>query len=241
MSSYKKFREKLLKNDTWHLIARLGAGAFETISGEVVKAILVTLSWGNRPTHNRTQQAGGLFDALASDSAASRTISVLDVSEPRTTAEKAAELVKIKIKQLEQAKQLDNPDAVIMLESRKQITLLKESCSALAGCSAGDKFRFLRCFWEIPGKDRNWEFYQTAPSPTRLYGGRREIIFWEGERGQMYQLAQSVKHLNHIAQNWLRGKPNWGKPGVIVSLNREPSRYALFWRPLRCNLHSHSA
>ena len=25
LTSYKKFREKLLKNDTWHLIARLGA------------------------------------------------------------------------------------------------------------------------------------------------------------------------------------------------------------------------
>ena len=33
LTSYKKFREMLLKNNTWHLIARLGPGAFETISG----------------------------------------------------------------------------------------------------------------------------------------------------------------------------------------------------------------
>ena len=33
----------------------------------------------------------------------------------------------------------------------------------------------------------------------------------------MYELAQSVKHLNHAAQNWLRGKPNWKKKGVVVS------------------------
>ena len=46
LTTYRKFREKLLKNDTWHLIARLGPGAFETISGEVVKAILITLSQG---------------------------------------------------------------------------------------------------------------------------------------------------------------------------------------------------
>ena len=44
LASYKKLREKLLKTETWHLLARLGAGAFETISGEVVKAILVILS-----------------------------------------------------------------------------------------------------------------------------------------------------------------------------------------------------
>ena len=40
LTTYRKFREKLLKSETWHLVARLGPGAFETISGEVVKAIL---------------------------------------------------------------------------------------------------------------------------------------------------------------------------------------------------------
>ena len=33
----------------------------------------------------------------------------------------------------------------------------------------------------------------------------------------MYRIAEFVKHLNHVAQNWLRGKPNWGKPGVAIS------------------------
>ncbi|MCH8036973.1 MAG: hypothetical protein IIC53_07590 [Proteobacteria bacterium] len=33
----------------------------------------------------------------------------------------------------------------------------------------------------------------------------------------MYRLAQSVSHLNHAAQNWLRGKPNWGRRGVVIS------------------------
>jgi hypothetical protein len=34
----------------------------------------------------------------------------------------------------------------------------------------------------------------------------------------MFQLAESVKHLNHKAQQWRSGKPNWGKRGVVVSL-----------------------
>ena len=33
------------------MLARLGPGAFETISGEVVKAILLTLSRGNAASH----------------------------------------------------------------------------------------------------------------------------------------------------------------------------------------------
>ena len=44
LSGYRKLREKLLKTQTWHVLARLGPGAFETISGEVVKAVLLTLS-----------------------------------------------------------------------------------------------------------------------------------------------------------------------------------------------------
>ena len=44
LSSYRKLRTKLLKTATWRLLARLGPGAFETISGEVVKAILLTAS-----------------------------------------------------------------------------------------------------------------------------------------------------------------------------------------------------
>ena len=47
LTSYRKLREKLLKTEMWHLLARLGPGAFETISGEVVKATLLTLSRGD--------------------------------------------------------------------------------------------------------------------------------------------------------------------------------------------------
>ena len=40
--SYSSFRKKIHRNNTWRTIARLGPGAFETISGEVVKAILLS-------------------------------------------------------------------------------------------------------------------------------------------------------------------------------------------------------
>ncbi len=73
-TSYRKFREKLLQNDSWHLIARLGPGAFETISGEVVKAILINLSRGNA--------AGQSADLLHSGEQGN-WIRGVDVSEPR--------------------------------------------------------------------------------------------------------------------------------------------------------------
>ena len=52
LTSYRKLREKLLTHETWRLLAWLGPGAFETISGEVVKAALLTLSRGNQAAQN---------------------------------------------------------------------------------------------------------------------------------------------------------------------------------------------
>ena len=43
LTSYKKLREKLLKQRTWNLVARLGPGAFETIGGHVVNVALSVL------------------------------------------------------------------------------------------------------------------------------------------------------------------------------------------------------
>ena len=33
----------------------------------------------------------------------------------------------------------------------------------------------------------------------------------------MYRTCNEQSALNHAAQNWLRGKPSWGKRGVAVS------------------------
>ena len=78
-----------MKSETWHLLARLGPGAFETISGEVVKAVLLSLSRGNSAGHS-----GGLFD----EATATGTMYDLDVSEFRTAGEKAKQLREANIK-----------------------------------------------------------------------------------------------------------------------------------------------
>jgi hypothetical protein len=74
----------------------------------------------------------------------------------------------------------------------------------------------VRCLWEVPAATDEWEFHQTTVSQTCPYGGMSEIIFWQKERGELAKF-DSVKELNHAAQNWRRGKPNWGKRGVVVS------------------------
>jgi hypothetical protein len=209
LTSYKKFRKKLLSNDSWHLIARLGPQAFQTPMWDF-NVQLLTISPGFFVEGSST-----IFEVAE----CRNVICGIDVSEPRTAIEKAAQLLTAEIKYINQKKQLENPDAKVVFEkgTAKGVPL-KEIASALKGSSVGDLPRFVRKFWEISKINYQWEFHQICPSNSVDFGGREEVILWESERGSMYELAQSVKHLNHAAQNWLRGKPNWGKRGVVVSL-----------------------
>ena len=197
LGSYKKFRKKLLINDMWRMIARLGSGAFETISGEVVNVALLTISQGKpRFEHHR--------------------LSGIDAAESRNTTQKAMLLRQGEIKQVEQARQLVNPDARVTLEDGEVGELFNKFAFDSSGCLTGDGERFYRCHWEAI-KNCDWEFLQTTVSDTSMYDGRFLMILWQKGKGDLYALAESVKHLNHASQNWRRGQDVWGKRGVAIS------------------------
>ncbi len=210
LTSYKKFREKLLKNDTWHLIARLGPGAFETISGEVVKAILISLSRGNS-----TKYAGGLF-GHANDI---NLIRGVDVSEARTAAEKATGLPIAEIKSVEQAKQLENPDARINMSLSSSHKLINQFADTATGIQTFDRPRFMKMFWEQYGFKDGWEPCQSTVDMTRFAGGCEFSILWEEGVGQLFHMMKDKKNLEgYTSAIWKAGSQYWGEQGVLVSL-----------------------
>jgi len=191
LTSYRKFREKLLKNDTWHLIARLGPGAFETISGEVVKAILITLSRGN-PSR------------AVSESAADHQIRGLDVSEFRTAEQKAAELSFAEIKTVGQARQLENPDARVALEEEADLPLLKTFADGLVGLQTSDDSMFVAAFWEVDSRDCDiWELMQATPDIFSNYAGQSWMVRWEKGEGLLLSLptAYPTKGLKAVGKS----------------------------------------
>ena len=92
-----------------------------------------------------------------------------------------------------------------------------DDASVLQGLVTGDSAQYFGKFWERPRNGDAWEFLQSTSSKTTYYGGLTDVILWEREQGRLAALAESVKGINHSAQNWRKGKPNWGKPGVVVS------------------------
>ncbi len=94
---------------------------------------------------------------------------------------------------------------------------LKDIADARLGLSAGDGVRFERFFWEVGQIGDDWEFLQGTVSTLEAFGGRSAVVFWQKEKGEIAALAQRVKHLNHAAQNWQRGRPFWGRDGLLIS------------------------
>lgn len=200
LTTYKKFREQLLINDTWHLIVRLGPGAFETISGEVVKAILITMSRGN---------AAGGNSNLLEENAPVGIIRGVDVSEPRTAADKAAALLTAEIKSVEQAKQLLNPDARVALEDDAGGKLLEKYAYSHEGLTTGDLDRFVRKFWEIQ-RSQKWSHYIQNTTETTYYSGRTDIIHW-GKDGEV---------VANFPGSFIKGRNAWGHTGLRITQMR---------------------
>ena len=139
LTSCRQLRQRLLKTETWHLLARLGAGAFETVTGEVVKAILLSLSRGHPYGHS---------DGLVADDSAPAAMRGLDVSVSRTASEKATRIRESEIQSVEHSRQLTNPDTRITLEDTTAHARLDDYCISIEGLTTGDLERFVGKFWE---------------------------------------------------------------------------------------------
>ena len=199
LSSYQKLREDLLKKDTWHLIARLGPGAFEMISGEVVKAILITLSRRQRESQEL------------------QTIAGLDVSDARSAGEKAALLRTTEIKQVGQARQLENPDARVALGEAENLQLLMEVASGTKGITTNDDPLFVQSFWEQSPWRGGWEPFQSTITGITKWGGFERIVFFEQGVGLMRALAKAQDRDRRMD---MRGKNIWRRYGVAISCMR---------------------
>ncbi len=197
LGSYKALRTKVLSGQTWHYQCRLGSRAFETISGEVVQPSLLIIANGC-PAPDWRMLA---IDASVGDS-------------PR---EKAYILRTGPLHSITQCTQLHNPNSVITLDEHSAGSLLSAYAYSVAGLLTGDAERFHKKFWELKRLGEDWEFLQSTVRETQPYGGREHVIFWQQGRGSLYRLAQSLRHLNHVVQNWQRGQDVWGNLGVAVS------------------------
>jgi hypothetical protein len=200
LTRYKKQRESLLKRAEWNFLVRLGAGAFETITGEVVQAILLTQTLKNAP---QGFQLRGI-----------------DASPKPSAAEKAAELQLGSLVALPQKGQLDNPDCMIRFEAMTSLPLLDDVASSYAGVCTGDYPRFGRCFWEVSDFEQVWGFQRSTVDGTRHWGGMSYALRWENNDGALREFVSERLGEKNVG-SWIRGHMAWGRFGISVKLMQQ--------------------
>ena len=195
LTSYKKQRESLLKRVQWNLLARLGPGAFETISGEVVQAVLLVLT--HVPAAENFQMCG------------------VDASAPRTAQEKTALLREGEVVVVSQSGQLGNPSMRISLENLKSGGTLGDFADYYNGIVTGDFPRFGRVFWEILERGNVWSVEQSTVDETTPYGGMENLMRWENGGGEYWDfLVERLGEEGVVA--WRRGLAAHGEKGIAV-------------------------
>ncbi|MDX2282980.1 MAG: type II restriction endonuclease subunit M [Bacteroidia bacterium] len=193
LTSYSKLRKRLLKEFTWNFIAKLGEHAFESPAAAGAFASMAILS------KERAIE--------------SRIFAAIDVSNQRNEApiysEEKASLLRTKpLQPVDQARQLENPDARVVLGEVRELELLEKYSEALVGMQTSDDPRFIIRFWEItPVIKAIWEFLQGTPEAFSIFDGGSYLVRWEEGKGVLLSLetAYPTKGLKAV-----------GKKGIAI-------------------------
>jgi hypothetical protein len=193
---FEDYRRDALKSSSWRILARLGHGAFTSVTGQVVQVIL----------H---------IDANVEPEGASSYCEI-DVSSCKGPAEKASALAAQPLAPVRQRPQLTNPSAMVMVGGASHSQHLSQFAEGRGGLSTGDDPSFVRFHWELRDLSDRWEFLQSSPDRGAKVSGCEKVILWEQERGRLARYAESVRGLNTRTQGWRSGKPLWGSRGVVI-------------------------
>ncbi|MEI6388700.1 MAG: SAM-dependent DNA methyltransferase [Spirochaetota bacterium] len=218
LTSYRKLREKLLKRDVWNSLARLGPGAFETISREVVNVALVTISAGPERHKQRLQPLAPQEYFFAG----------LDVATPRELSEKAVLLRTGIVVFISQIKQLNNPDSRVLIGKESIFPLLMDFAETGTGLQTFDRPRFIYNYWELSTIADGWLPLQSTPSQNTFASGLSEIVLWENAEGKLFDVMRAKETIEGYKTGiWKAGSQYWGRKGALhgVMANLPMSAY----------------
>ena len=205
LTSYRKLRDRLLRERTWRFVARLGEHAFESTTAAGAFAAMAVLS-AERPDEDWCM-AG------------------IDVSAPRgekpiparekakllrsTDTQKVLPLVR-EVAIVPQTKLRLNPDSEVLLEPLESAARLRDYAHTYQGVSTADAKRFILCCWEPLYARPEWLPYQMAPETivAPAVSGCHSVLRWEAGTGSLVASESA----------YVRGTRAWESDGVGVGV-----------------------
>ena len=192
---FSESRKHYLSNYSLPLIARLGSGAFITISGEVVKVNLIIV--------NKSKPE---IDSI---------ISLIDAHAAENPEKKSIQLIDSKVIVTKQNEQAKNANYIIAFgDINNDLPKLVAIADCYQGIVTGDINRFIRSWWEMENISNGWEFYQQAPYSDLAFEGLTSAIFWQNGKGELHKYAKITRDKLHDMHE--SGKLSWGLKGVAI-------------------------
>lgn len=186
LKSYEPIRLEILKNYDVKLISMLGEGAFDTINGEVVKVAIVSIA-------NQVKSNNYFYGN--------------DLTGIKNLEDKSRSLQNDNLNRISQKEQIDNPKAIISIETIEQTKLLERYAKPTTGLQTGDNDKYIISFWEIQSVKFPWSKFQRAPEITKLYDGYSQLLRWEDGKGSLRNEPGAA----------IRGISCIGKKGILVN------------------------
>lgn len=214
LTGYKSLRERLLTDRAWNLVGWLGAGAFETISGEVVSVALVLLSTA-RPLPGHSVAGVDVSGAKASIQKAA-LLRGAHAGELESFSGGGGFRAACSIQLVPQVAQLKNPDARVLLRPLSGKAQLSSLAHSSHGIGTFDSQRFCRNWWEVDVDPDVWMLQQSTPDKTVAFSGCSFVVLWEGGNGQLATLMAHKGAEGYSSGKWKAGLSEVGKRGVLV-------------------------
>lgn len=191
---YSKYRKHIFSKKRFLVLSRLGARAFEEISGEEVKVIL----------------------SIAENKIPSKEDYIFQIDATNGDSEiKKVALQKEGLSCLKQYECLISKKHILTYESNAENNSLLEDYATFSnGIQTGDYPRFGKFFWEIPEITPEWELQLSTVNESTSYGGRERCLFWG--KGELVHFVEE-KLGEGKAGSWIRGTSCRNKKGVAIS------------------------
>ena len=191
LAKYKKQRKSILATKMFNFLVRLGTGAFDTISGEVVNVVL--------------------FSAINNAKNRNCYFSGFDAGNYRSVIEKSFSIRSGELVKLSQTKQIDNPDSTIVLTDAIVKGRVGDVADSFHGITTTDLPRFARCYWELIRKSDGYIYQQGTVGLASPFGGKEGVLLWENGSGGIKELRAAG------ATVVITGLDAWGRNGVVVN------------------------
>ena len=205
LTSYEKFRKRLLIEHSWAIVAKLGAQSFQT---PMYDFNVQLLSISRVPIG--TEVADGDLNV-----GEGHFIAGLDASEPRTVEEKARLLASSSVERKKQCRQLQHPDTRISFASQAEGQLLNEISECYQGLVTGDIARFTVKLWEVGFDVSKWVPFRRSNNSTELYGDVSEVLLWEEGNGALDNYANEARSQLHDMHE--SGNRAWTRTGIAIN------------------------